>query len=720
MKSLRVFITGIGIVSPSGNGVAANLDAVRKGTGALKRITIFPTSNPLPVGEIPDSIQNNIPRTHAIAEIAADEAMINSNGPPDAVVIGCTTGGMPATEGLLKEKNFDRNLYKFHSTGSVAEYIARKTNCKGQVITVSTACSSGALAIKIALEQLRSGKFKSVLAGGVDSLCKLTYYGFNSLQLIDPEGARPLDADRKGMSVAEAAAMLLIVAGNTTPDRVIAEVLGAGLSCDAHHPAAPHPEGIGAVEAINAAFQDSGISALDIDYINLHGTGTIDNDKSEVKAICETFGDKLPEMSSIKGAFGHSLAASGALEAAISALSISEGIIPGNYGFKTPDPDMDISPVQKTVNFKVNKVLSNSFGFGGNNVSVVIGKPEMKRESISYKKPKSLAVLGSACLTGAGGIERTIENWSNNEKCCGLVDSDEITRNLPGRKIRRLKRLPRMTLSLAVQAHDNSGCDENPRSIFFGTGWGPLSETYDFLDKLFESDEQFTSPTDFIGSVHNAPAGQVAIWHKAGGANVTTTGEDCSFEQAAMSALLLAQDKEEILMLIGADEYHEVLSPILDSSAALYQSPCDGGGAVCLRAANSDSGLRINPVFLEYSVNNNGIIEKLIESLGGKDAVDKKFGAIFAGIPTGKREMAENQLEEIKTELSIDIPIIDYRIFTGEFASASAVAAILALKFASVGEVPASICNKSHIDLGKKGILLVNLGDHVSAIEVLP
>jgi 3-oxoacyl-[acyl-carrier-protein] synthase-1/3-oxoacyl-[acyl-carrier-protein] synthase II len=243
---------------------------------------------------------------------------------------------MLTTESLLKQKIRDPDSFRYHAVGSVAEDIARRYRCTGPAITVSTACSSGTVAIKIALEMLRSGHAKRVLVGGADSLCRLTYYGFNSLQLIDPEGARPLDKDRRGMSVAEGAAMLLLVANE--PDDAIVEVLGAGLSCDAHHPVMPQPEGQGALAAMRAAVRDAGISISDIDYINLHGTGTRDNDLSEAKAIHALFPDEKPLLSSVKGAFGHSLAAAGAIEAVVAAISVSNHLVPANVGCRFPDP----------------------------------------------------------------------------------------------------------------------------------------------------------------------------------------------------------------------------------------------------------------------------------------------------------------------------------------------------------------------------------------------
>jgi 3-oxoacyl-(acyl-carrier-protein) synthase len=190
------------------------------GVRGIGPVTLFPVprGRSLPVGEIHESFEmDGLPRTHQFALIAAEEAMADSKDAPDAIVIGGTTGGIALTENYLKRGATSRDLFKYHATGSVAEYLAAKLKCKGPVITVSTACSSGTAAIKVALEMLREEKVKNVLVGGADSLCRLTYYGFNALQLIDPAGARPLDINRRGMTVAEGAGMLLLTGRTRYP-----------------------------------------------------------------------------------------------------------------------------------------------------------------------------------------------------------------------------------------------------------------------------------------------------------------------------------------------------------------------------------------------------------------------------------------------------------------------------------------------------------------------
>ena len=693
-----------------------------KGVRGIGPLTLFPVplDRSLPVGEIHESIEmDELPRTHQFALIAAEEAMADSKDAPDAIVIGGTTGGIALTENHLKRGDTSRDLFKYHATGSVAEYLAAKLKCRGPVITVSTACSSGTAAIKIALEMLREEKVKNVLVGGADSLCRLTYYGFNALQLIDPAGARPLDIDRRGMTVSEGAGMLLLEGKDKAPDNTMAEILGAGLSCDAYHPSSPDPEGTGALAAMRAAIKDGCISTSKIDYVNLHGTGTIDNDLSEARALDSLFAEDKPLLSSVKGAFGHSLAAAGAIEAVISAMSISDNFVPGNAGCNTPDPELRLNPVMEPIERDIQTVLSNSFGFGGNNASVVIGRPKEERASITSQGLPHLTVVGCACITGAGKTRMTQKTISEGRSCKGVLRDREVSKDLSPKTVRRIKRLSRLALSLAIAAHKDSGVSDTPNSLFFGTGWGPLSDTYDFLTKLYESEEHFTSPTDFIGSVHNAPAGLMAIQFRATGPNITTTGGDYSFEQSLMAASLLTKGRDDLILVVGADESHEILSGLFDDSVSGDRTPSDGGGAICLRRADTPSGLRLLPSFFEYSKDNPSIIVSLIDNLGGPDRIKRKYGAVLAGIPGSHRERGRNQLSQFLAGSGFEGPVIDYRQLTGEFASASAVAAALAVCFVREGKIPATLCVGKSSYLNGKGILIIGLGKFVTAVEVI-
>ncbi len=719
MTGVRVFIAGMGIIGPLGSGLSATQTALAAGTRGIRPLSLFKTTGqtPLPVGQVPSSLEgSSLPRTHQLARIAADQAMADCRCTPDAVVVGTTTGGMHTTERLLKSNEADPNAYRWHAAGSVAEDLANRFGCYGAVLTVSTACSSGAVAITVAMEMLRSGQARNVLAGGADSLCLLTYHGFKTLQLIDPLGARPLHKNRRGMSVAEGAAMLLLTADE--PRHAVAEILGAGLSCDAYHPTAPQPEGMGAYRAMKSALADAGLTAGTIDYISLHGTGTPDNDLAEARAVNRLFADCPPPVSSVKGTTGHPLAAAGAVGAVIAGICISGQMIPANTGTDEPDPALGLTPVMTPRQAPVGAVLSNSFGFGGNNACIVIGSPDIYgRSTVTTTGP--MPVEASTCITGAGATADTLRRLKSGESCAGVIDAGHLSGRLPGRVVRRLKYLPRLAMALSDDAHRRWGAAESPRDIFFGTGWGALSETHGFLEELFNTKEMFSSPTDFIGSVHNAPAGQVAMMFGATGLNITMTGGDYSFEQALATASLLRSRSDHTALVVGADEYHEKLSVLFDSSVRASGLPASGGGALLLGSKFSTAAVTIWPSHFARADNRDDIVDELIQRLGGPERIRAAFGVLLAGMPAATKTSGTDQLASFLSQTGFKQAVVDYRKITGEFASASAVAACMAVEWAKVGEIPGPLRGGRKAELAGKGCLVLGFGRNITAMEVM-
>jgi hypothetical protein len=320
-----------------------------------------------------------------------------------------------------------------------------------------------------------------------------------------------------------------------------------------------------------------------------------------------------------------------------------------------------------------------------------------------------LAVHGCSCLSGAGNSAATLSLLAQNRSVAGKADLDLLSENLPPRLVRRLKRLPRMALSLAVAAHKNSGLAEKPASVFMGSGWGALSETCDFLTRLVESGEQFPSPTDFVGSVHNGPAGQVAIMFGATGANITTSGGDFSFEQALLAADLMM--KEESCLVIGADEGHPLLSPLFDLSIPPETPLADGGGALFLSRKKEGARCLISTPFYQ-SIVKEGDIDLLIAALGGTQVLSNRYSHVLAGIPEATHQEGEEQLARFLSQTGITASVIRYRELTGEFASASALAVVMAISL--LGESKSESAQTGSQDK----ILLLGLGSSLSALEI--
>lgn len=309
---------------------------------------------------------------------------------------------------------------------------------------------------------------------------------------------------------------------------------------------------------------------------------------------------------------------------------------------------------------------------------------------------------------------------AKGEACAGMLDLQKISANLSAGQVRRLKRFPRLALSLAIAAHENSGSADTPAAVFLGTGWGALSETSSFLNRLFETDEQFPSPIDFVGSVHNAAAGQIAMHFQATGANITMTGGDYSFEQSLMAAGLVSGNICDGFLVIGADESHPELSRLFDRSVAKSACLADGGGALYLKKETRSSGRTIRSVFFESSANNPRVISSLVQQLEQQQPLNDRYGVILAGLPAACRSEGEIQLQTLLAITGFNHPVIDYRKLTGEFASASAVAAVMAEKFLEGGQIPEALCDNKPGQLGAKGALVIGTGDFVTAMEVMP
>lgn len=710
----------MGMVSALGADSVDSAANLRRSHRRLAPLTLFPPGpdSPLPVAELSGlAIAAGAPRTHALARLAADQAMAGSKAPLDAIILGSTTGGMPATEVALEQGVVDPAAYERHGVGTVAEDLACRFGCTGPVITLSTACASGATAIAVAAAMIRRGKARRVLAGGADALCRLTYFGFKSLQVIDPDGARPLDRDRRGMSLGEGAAMLLLT--NQPRTKTDLQLLGAGLSCDAHHPSTPHPDGTGAAAAMQAALDDAGLTADQIDYINLHGTGTPDNDRAEALAVNAVFRGSPPPLSSTKGITGHTLGAAGALEAGIAALAIRNGVVPANIGTRNPDPTLGLSPVAAATALPVRRVLSNSFGFGGNNAALVIGRPTDPLPDSGKTTPGPLIVAGYACLSGRGRTAETLAALTAHGACRGCLADPDICRDLDPRSVRRLKRLSKLAMAMAEELRRKVAEPDLPRAVSMGTGWGALSETNDFLTRLMDSGYQFPSPMDFIGSVHNAPAGQAAMLLSARGANLTASGGDYTFEQALLAADLVTTREAGPTLVLAADEAHAKLTPLFDPSVATDQGLSDGGGALVLRRREAADGTRIALVGYR-SHRQPDAVEALLADLGGGDGLNRRYGAILAGLPAGHRSMATVQLDRFTTLGDFHGPVFDFRRLTGEFATATAIAAVAGVHWVETGITGATGNCRPPRPLNGRGVLVLGLGPYLTATTICP
>ena len=379
-----------------GHGLGPTIAALRDGKGGLAQCAFDTVDLPTFTGEVDDVDAVQLPahlarfdcRNNRLAMLgllqdgfadAVSKAAQKYGADRVGVFIGTSTSGILQTELAYRHLDpasgalpADFDYASTHNTFSVADFTRTCLGLAGPAAVVSSACSSSAKVFASASRMMAAGLIDAAVVGGVDSLCLTTLYGFNSLGLISTRACSPFGAERDGISIGEAAAFILLERASGTPPANAVFLLGFGESSDAHHMSSPHPDGLGARMAMQDALTMAGLDATDIDYVNLHGTATQSNDAAEAKAVSALFGADTP-CSSTKGATGHTLGAAGGIEAVICALALQHGLLPGGLNTHELDPSLGVNYLLQNREQPVARVLSNSFGFGGTNCSLIFG-----------------------------------------------------------------------------------------------------------------------------------------------------------------------------------------------------------------------------------------------------------------------------------------------------------------------------------------------------------
>lgn len=399
----RIYITGLGIISSIGNNLHETFSSLMQGRSGISHIEHLETMlrGEIPVGEVKTPhdelfrmaglpVLEGYSRNALLGIIAAKEALTHASFKqnPDlktGFISGTTVGGMDQCELFYHDFlcNDSRNIYiEVYDCADSTEKIADSIGLRDYITTISTACSSSANAILLGARMIQSGRLDRVLAGGCESLTKFHINGFNALKILDKEPCKPFDERRNGINLGEGAAYLMLESEESvqkTNSQQLCEIIGWGNACEAFHQTASSPDGIGAYLSMKKALEMSGLSTHDIDYINAHGTGTDNNDLSEGRAIQRLFGSAPPKFSSTKPYTGHTTSAAGSIEAIISILSLIYQVIWPNLNFKTPIPELGFSPVESLIkDFPVSTVMSNSFGFGGNDTSLIFQRADKR------------------------------------------------------------------------------------------------------------------------------------------------------------------------------------------------------------------------------------------------------------------------------------------------------------------------------------------------------
>ncbi len=401
-----MFVTGAGIVTSLGRGWEANAQAFRNGRREFRPVTLFDVSHhrakiaaevempvSIPVGSLKPRVVQRLDRAAKLLLLAADEACRDAQ--MDGLrrlpmVLGTTSGGMSLGQTYYRQtirrplSNRGQPARLLHYLAeSQAMAVAQAFGFTGPIRVIANACASGANAIGHAADLIRHGRAEIALTGGYDALSEMVFAGFDSLQALSPTQCRPFDARRDGLALGEGAAILILESethARRRNARVLAELSGYGAATDIHHLTQPHPDGDAALMSMRAACAEAGISSAQVNYINAHGTGTRLNDAAEAAAICRWAGDSASALavSSTKASIGHLLGAAGAVEAAVCVMALQGQWLPPTPNIETPDPLCRFALVRRPTDAKLDYALTNSFGFGGANATLIFRRAPEK------------------------------------------------------------------------------------------------------------------------------------------------------------------------------------------------------------------------------------------------------------------------------------------------------------------------------------------------------
>ena len=495
--------------------------------------------------------------------LAVRQALEDAGIPCDAVkekplrlvlISGTTVAGMDITEDLfdqLSHSNAALQCLRYHSAGASTRLIAEYFDLFAEYTTISTACSSAANALMLGARMLKAGEADIVVAGGAEALSLFHLNGFRSLMILDHESCRPFDATRAGLNLGEGAAFLVMETEEGARRRGVtphAYLTGYGNACDAFHQTASSDNGEGAYLAMTEALQMAGLKPSDIQYVNAHGTGTPNNDLSESMALKRVFGENMPLVSSTKSFTGHTTSASGSIESVICLLALQHQFVPANLGWSQAI-DGGIVPTMGEDHCHLQHVVCNSFGFGGNDTSLVFSLSPATVEghcNATLSQRESSLVEGSK-INVLSQVEITSEDQ--------LAEIRDYVKPL---EARRMGKIMKSSLLSSLKALRQAGI-EQPDAIITGTALGCLENSELLLRQMVDEGETMLKPTYFMQSTHNTISSNIAIRLGCHGYNITYTQDQASFDWAIRDAELLLKSGKCKTVLVGC---HDESTPL--------------------------------------------------------------------------------------------------------------------------------------------------------------
>jgi 3-oxoacyl-[acyl-carrier-protein] synthase II len=564
---MRIWITGVGITSSLGLSARETFDKLVSGERGLSRIDLFDVTGQraalgaqvrgvsVPAG---DAWSRTTAFAHRAAKEALDAAGLSARTSRVGLIVGGTTAGMCENEVRVSELVSGKlpltpaPELRSHPLSSTTDALDDVIGPFSRVRNVASACSSGVTALALAMAWLLEDDLDAVVAGGTDGLCRLTLSGFNALSAIDPEPCRPFDANRRGLNLGEGAGFLVLERARDAKRRgkePIAELAGAALAAEAHHITNPEGEGKTASRVMREALLRASVTPAQVDYVNAHGTGTPLNDAMESKAIAGVLGDETERVwvSSSKAQIGHTLAAAGAIEAAISAMCVRERILPPTAGLASPDPACRVRLLREATRMdRVRAVVSNSFGFGGMDGSVVITEPELAAERNVERRRvfvASTSVLGPRGASDAGDLV-------SGPPASGAMPDDVLALDVA--KARRFDRAARLCAAVSHRALENVTLDRATCGVVFGSAFSSVDEAAAFVQRIFDKGPRLASPADFPNLVPSSPIGHASIYEGLMGPALATADLRTSGESAIATAHELVACGDASAFVAGA------------------------------------------------------------------------------------------------------------------------------------------------------------------------
>ncbi len=565
---MRIALTGTGIVCAVGRSVAEAWPKIARGERGIGPVTLFDVTGQRSSiaaevkGVVPPPVKSGAPwsRSDAMALDAVREALSEAGIDPHVrrvgLIVGGTTGGMFETEGLLARMHANaaervpNPEMLAHPLSATADRLNQALGPFARMRTVCSACSSGANAFAIGAAWLRLGVVDAVVVGGTDGLCRLTYTGFNALGAVDVNPARPFDANRRGLTLGEGAGFAVLERPDTAEKRGAqweVELVGVGITSEAHHITNPSEDGALAGHAIELALRSAGLKPERVDYVNAHGTATPLNDAMESRALARALGDEVSRVyvSSTKGVMGHTLGAAGAIEAIVAALTIRDRRVPPTAGLEEIDPKCaHLRHVPKEgAEAEINVALSNSFGFGGVDTVLALARRGVVKQTDGERRRVYVTGIGSASAVGA------LRGQDNARLVEPRSETTDPIVGLDPARARRLDRAARLG-TVAAQLAGANGHD----GVIMGSSYGDADGSASFLAKILEKGPRLAPPAEFPNLVPSSPTGHVSIYLNLHGPAFAVADLATSGEAAVASAFELIATGESDGIVAGSIE----------------------------------------------------------------------------------------------------------------------------------------------------------------------